>query len=55
MRVTKAEWLPVFHSYRRKARRLGKKHRAWIEQVAKLLMEHGTLTSDQIPQLGDEL
>lgn len=50
-RIAKAEWKPAFDKAVRKARRLAKKHRAYIELVAGLLMEHNTLTDDQIPQL----
>lgn len=50
-RLTNAEWKPEFDKRVRRARRLAKKYRAWIEQVAKLLMEKRTLTNEQIPQL----
>jgi hypothetical protein len=49
--VKKSEWKPRFDSYRRKARRLAKKHHAYIEKVALLLVEKGTLTNAEIPQL----
>jgi len=51
VRVTKAEWKPEFDKYVRKARALAKKHRTWIERVAKLLMEKRTLTDEDIPTL----
>lgn len=51
VRVTKAEWKPEFDRYVRKARRLARKYRAWIERVAKLLMEKRTLTDKDIPPL----
>jgi integrase len=51
IRVPKSEWKPKFDSLRRKARRLARKHREWIERVAKLLMEKRTLTDKEIPQL----
>ena len=51
VRVTKAEWKPEFDRYVRKARRLARKYRAWIERVAKLLMEKRTLTDNEIPPL----
>ena len=51
VRVTKAEWQPEFDKYVRKARRLAKKYRAWIERVAKLLLEKRTLTDKEIPPL----
>lgn len=51
MQVKKSEWKPEFDRYVRKARRLAKKYRAWIEQVAELLLKHKTLTDEQIPQL----
>jgi len=51
VRVIKKEIQPTINCLRRKARRLAKKHRDYIEQVAKLLMEHGTLTDEEIPQL----
>jgi ATP-dependent Zn protease len=51
VRVKKSEWKPRFDSYRRKARRLAKKHHAYIEKVALLLVEKGTLTNAEIPQL----
>jgi hypothetical protein len=45
MRVKKSEWKPRFDSYRRRARRLAKKHRAYIEKVALLLVEKSTLST----------
>jgi hypothetical protein len=51
LRLTKAEWQTVLNRYRRHARRLAKKHRAWIEQVAKLLIKKRTLTDKEISQL----
>ena len=51
VRVTKAEWKPEFDKLVRKARRLAKRYRAWIERVAKLLMEKRTLTEEDIPPL----
>jgi hypothetical protein len=51
VRVTKAEWQPEFDKYVRKARRLAKKYRAWMERVAKLLLEKRTLTDREVPPL----
>lgn len=51
VRVTKAEWKPEFDKQVRKARRLAKKYRNYIKVVADLLMEHETLTDEEIPQL----
>ena len=51
VRVTKAEWQPEFDKYVRKARRLARKYRAWIERIARLLMEKRTLTDKDIPRL----
>jgi DNA-directed RNA polymerase subunit N (RpoN/RPB10) len=42
---------PEFGKYVRKARRLARKYRAWIERVAKLLLEKRTLTDRGIPRL----
>jgi ATP-dependent Zn protease len=53
VRVSKKEWKPEFDRMRRKARRLARKHRDWIERVAKLLMEKRTLTDKEIPELCD--
>jgi ATP-dependent Zn protease len=50
-RVTKAEWQAEFDNHLRKARRLARKRREWIERVAKLLMEKRTLTDEDIPPL----
>lgn len=50
-RVTKKEWKPEFNRMRQRARRVAKKHHAYIEHVANLLMEHKTLTDDMVPQL----
>ncbi len=50
-RIAKKDWKPEFDRLVRKARRLAKKHHAYIQQVAELLMQHNTLTDDQIPQL----
>jgi hypothetical protein len=50
-RIAKAEWKPAFDKAVRKARHLANKHHAYIQQVAELLMQHDTLTDDQIPQL----
>jgi ATP-dependent Zn protease len=50
-RLRKEDWKPSYDRIRRKARRLAKKHRAYIEKVATLLMDHSTLTDDMIPQL----
>jgi hypothetical protein len=49
VRVTKSEWKPKFNKYVRKARRVAKKHRAYIEMVARLLTEKSTLTDAEIP------
>jgi hypothetical protein len=51
VRVSKKEWKPEFGRLRRKARRLARKHRAYIEKVARLLVEKRTLTGKEIPQL----
>jgi hypothetical protein len=51
VRVTKAEWNPEFDKRVRKARRLAKKYREWIERVAKLLLANRTLTDKDIPPL----
>ncbi|HEV2173984.1 MAG TPA: hypothetical protein VGR71_10470 [Nitrospira sp.] len=51
VRVTKPEWKPEFDKYVRKARRLAKKYRAWIECVANLLLEKRTLSDKNIPRL----
>jgi hypothetical protein len=53
VRVTKSEWKPEFDKQVRKARRLAKQYRAYIERVAELLLQHETLTDDMIPQLGE--
>jgi hypothetical protein len=51
VRVKPGEWKAEFDRLRRKARRLARKHRDWIERVAKLLAEKRTLTDKEIPQL----
>jgi hypothetical protein len=51
VRISKSEWKSVFDGYVRKARRLAKKHRTYIETVANLLMEKQKLTDAEIPQL----
>lgn len=52
-RLKKSEWKPKYDAVRRKARRLAKQYRAYIERVAELLLQHETLTDDMIPQLGE--
>lgn len=49
LRMTRKEWKPEYDKRVRKARRLAKKYRAWIEHVAKLLLEKRTLTDKDIP------
>lgn len=51
LRMTKGEWKAKFDRLRRKARRLARKHRDWIERVAALLVERRTLTDKEIPPL----
>jgi hypothetical protein len=51
LRLPKEEWKPEFDKRVRKARRLAKKYRAWIERVANLLVEKRTLTDKEIPRL----
>lgn len=51
VRVTKKEIQPTIDRLRRKARRLARKHHNYIERVANLLLEKGTLTDEEIPQL----
>jgi hypothetical protein len=53
VRVTKSEWRPEFNKYVCKARRVARKHRAYIEMVARLLTEKGTLTDAEIPLIED--
>jgi len=53
VRVMKSEWRPEFNKYVRKARRVARKHRAYIEMVARLLTEKGTLTDPEIPLIED--
>jgi len=52
-RLKKSDWKPLYDAARRKARRLAKQYRAYIERVAELLLQHETLTDDMIPQLGE--
>jgi len=51
VRVSRKEWKLEFDRLRRKARRLARKHRAYIEKVATLLVEKCTVTDEEIPQL----
>jgi hypothetical protein len=53
VRVKPGEWKAEFDRLRRKARRLARKRRDWIERIAKLLAEKRTLTDEEIPQLCD--
>jgi hypothetical protein len=53
VRVMKSEWKPKFDKYVRKARRVARKHRAYIEMVARLLTEKGTFTDAGIPLIED--
>ncbi len=50
-RVSKKECKPLLDHFRRKARRLARMHRGYIEQVAHLLIAKRTLTDADIPPL----
>jgi hypothetical protein len=53
LRVRESEWKPILNKYVRQARRLAKKHRAYIETVAQLLAEKYRLQDADVPQLTD--
>lgn len=53
VRIAKAEWKPAFDRYVRKARRLARKHRGFIERMALLLVTERTLSDSDIPRLGE--
>jgi hypothetical protein len=53
VRVMRSEWRPEFNKFVRKARRVARKQRAYIEMVARLLTEKGTLTDAEIPSIED--